>query len=76
MNAHSYDWIGDDAELLSLIADAVVDPPATSVSAARALYTWRTIDSELAALLAPAPLGVGDPTGKPDPQPGGSAPTT
>jgi len=55
----------DDDRLLEALRDAVVGPdeaPAEARAAAKALYTWRTVDAELAALVHDswegAPAGV------------------
>lgn len=48
MIPHDDDLIG----LLSETLDAIDTPPPTLVDAARGAYTWRTVDAEIAALVA------------------------
>ncbi len=52
-NSSDTGWRDDDAPLLAALAEAVAaeEPvPPEVVAAAKAAYTWRTVDAELAAL--------------------------
>jgi hypothetical protein len=41
-------WIDDEVNLLALVADALTDIPAWIANTGRAVYTWQSIDAELA----------------------------
>jgi len=53
--------IPHDDELIGLLSetlDAIDTPPTTLINAARGAYTWRTVDTEIAALAADTTMAL------------------
>ncbi len=50
-------WWEDDDELLASLRDALHEMPAAIVDAGKAVFTWRTVDAELAALVHDSAAG-------------------